>query len=98
MSIMLMIFFCIWNLSNLLFTSIDVDVVKVRCGVVMMNDEMELMSGDVVMVGEGGVSGVSMNGVPGDEKLIDCTSECEVHSLDYIMSRNIIMSRIINTS
>lgn len=48
-SIVLIILFCIWNLSNLLFTSIDVDVVKVMNDVVMMNDEMELMSGDVVM-------------------------------------------------
>ena len=52
-SIMLMILFCIWNLSNPLFTSIDVDVVKVMSGEVWMNDvasdEMELMNDDEVM-------------------------------------------------
>ena len=48
-SIMLIILFCIWNLSNPLFISIDGDVVKVMSGVVV-SDEMELMSGEVSVV------------------------------------------------
>ena len=59
MSIMLITLFCIWNLSNPLFTSID--VVKVMSGVVwmndvVMNDQMELMSDEEVM--SEGVSGM----------------------------------------
>ena len=51
-SIMLITLFCIWNLSNPLFTSID--VVKVMSGVVwmndvVMNDQMELMNDQLVM-------------------------------------------------
>ena len=53
-SIMLIILFCIWNLSYPLFISIDGDVMKVMSGVVwmndvVMNDEMELMNDDEVM-------------------------------------------------
>ena len=49
---MLITLFCIWNLSNPLFTSID--VVKVMSGVVwmndvVMNDQMELMNDQLVM-------------------------------------------------
>ena len=55
-SIMLITLFCIWNLSNPLFISIDGDVVKVMSGVVwmndvVMNDEMELMNDQLVMSG-----------------------------------------------
>jgi len=46
-SIMLIILFCIWNLSYPLFISIDVDVVWMND--VVMNDEMELMNDGVVM-------------------------------------------------
>lgn len=53
-SIMLITLSCIWNLSNPLFTSIDVGVVKVMSGVVwmndvVMNDQMELMNDQLVM-------------------------------------------------
>ena len=46
MSIMLITLFCIWNLSNPLFISIDGEV---WMNDVVMNDEMELMNDDEVM-------------------------------------------------